>query len=302
MYRTTLCLSLVTFGLALVNGQLNTGGQTQPTKPSLLTLEQQQELLEQLAQLQRQTQQLLAAQQSLAAVAAAAGVSAPQAGTHSTQSTPQHLHHHQRQSSSSVQPQTTQPTLPPSHNLNTQPPQRVSNKPVLTNQNNPTVTTVVEDPNTLTNQQTPPSLPQGPAINWGKCPELEPSEQEKLAKASVITKCLENTPLPGNITRESVEQHREQIAACALRAEGWFTNAGGYDFSKAEKEIKNKRLQKDLESQVLSYHTQCKSESEEKYPTSNSSIIAQIQLYQACMDYFISDVCGIEVNDSDLSV
>ncbi|KAJ6218096.1 hypothetical protein RDWZM_009253 [Blomia tropicalis] len=138
-----------------------------------------------------------------------------------------------------------------------------------------------------------------PQINWGKCPELEPSEQEKLSKASVITKCLETTPLPGNITRESVEQHREQIAACALRAEGWFTPTNGYDYGKAEKEIKNKRLKEGLEQQVLLYHSQCKAESEEKYPSSNNSIIAQIQLYQACMDYFISDVCGIEVNEPD---
>ncbi|KAI2806197.1 hypothetical protein BLOT_005208 [Blomia tropicalis] len=148
-------------------------------------------------------------------------------------------------------------------------------------------------------QQQQPPLPSGPQINWGKCPELEPSEQEKLSKASVITKCLETTPLPGNITRESVEQHREQIAACALRAEGWFTPTNGYDYGKAEKEIKNKRLKEGLEQQVLLYHSQCKAESEEKYPSSNNSIIAQIQLYQACMDYFISDVCGIEVNEPD---
>lgn len=96
-----------------------------------------------------------------------------------------------------------------------------------------------------------------------------------------------------------MEQHREQIAACALRAEGWFNHAGSYDYGKAEKEIKNKQLQKDLEVQVLSYHAQCKAESEEKYPSSSSSIIAQIQLYQACMDYFISDVCGIEVNEPE---
>lgn len=117
----------------------------------------------------------------------------------------------------------------------------------------------------------------------------------------MITKCLENTPLPANITRDSVEHHREQIAACALRAEGWFTTKGGYDYQKAEKEIKNKRMQKPLEEQVLSYHSQCKAESEEKYPSSSGSIIAQIQLYQACMDYFISDVCGIEVLEADRS-
>ena len=246
------------------------------TKPALLSLEQQQELLQQLAQLQRQTQQLLAAQQSLAAVAAAAGVST---GAPTLASTPS--------SSSTVllsSPRTSAPKI------------KVNHKPIA----QPKPSTVSISSSMSSSAQSSP-LPAGPQINWGKCPELEPSEQEKLAKAGVITKCLETTPLPGNITRESVEQHREQIAACALRAEGWFTKAGGYDYGKAEKEIKNKRLQKELEMQVLSYHAQCKAESEEKYPSSNNSIIAQIQLYQACMDYFISDVCGIEVNEPESS-
>ena len=120
-----------------------------------------------------------------------------------------------------------------------------------------------------------------------------------MTKAQVITKCLESTPLPQNITRETVETHREQIAACALQSEGWFTAGGGYDFKKAENEIKNKRLNKQIEDQVLSYHKQCKEEAEQKFPTAKNTVIAQIQLYQACMDYFISDVCGIEVNEPE---
>jgi hypothetical protein len=120
-----------------------------------------------------------------------------------------------------------------------------------------------------------------------------------MAKATVITKCLESTPLPANITRETVELHREQIAACALQSEGWFTSAGAYDFLKAENEIKNKKLDKQIETQVLNYHKQCRTESEEKFPSARSNVIGQIQLYQACMDYFISDVCGIEVNEPE---
>lgn len=251
------------------------------SKPKLLTLEQQQELLEQLAQLQRQTQQLLAAQQSLAAVAAAAGVTTQ---ANQAQSSSNALHSSPRSSTQSISISAPKPKS------------LSSSKPATS-----VASSSSSSHNSGSSAPQSPPLPSGPQINWGKCPELEPSEQEKLAKAGVITKCLETTPLPGNITRESVEQHREQIAACALRAEGWFTNAGGYDYGKAEKEIKNKRLQKDLELQVLSYHAQCKAESEEKYPQSNSSIIAQIQLYQACMDYFISDVCGIEVNEPEAS-
>lgn len=284
-------------------------------QPMLLTLEQQQELLDQLAQLQRQTQQLLAAQQSLAAVAAAAAVngnnngvsigtpldgnSNNDAGSHSP-ITSGSIQYHRQQNQQQTHPTTQQLNNP------------TSNQQSAAIRNDNIDQGSLEQSQSKSNQlnqminnaqnsqsQSMSGLPQSPQINWGKCPELEPSEQEKLAKANVITKCLETTPLPANITRESVEQHREQIAGCALRSEGWFTPNGGYDFSKAEKEIRNKHLQADLENQVLNYHGQCRVESEEKYPTSNSSIIAQIQLYQACMDYFISDVCGIEVNDTD---
>lgn len=135
----------------------------------------------------------------------------------------------------------------------------------------------------------------GPTINWGRCPQLEPTNEEKIKKAAVITKCLESTPVPVNITRETVELHREQVAACALRMEGWFNGQGLYRFDKAENEIKAKKLTREVEEKVLSFHRQCKDEAEEKYPVSSNQLIAQIQLYQACMDYFISEVCGIEV-------
>ncbi|KAK4336849.1 hypothetical protein RND71_043398 [Anisodus tanguticus] len=58
-----------------------------------------------------------------------------------------------------------------------------------------------------------------------RCPQLQPSIDEKLKKAQVISKCLESTPVPENITRETIELHRELVAACALKEEGWFTNA-----------------------------------------------------------------------------
>ncbi|RWS22631.1 hypothetical protein B4U80_07214, partial [Leptotrombidium deliense] len=140
-----------------------------------------------------------------------------------------------------------------------------------------------------------PPYPGSPQIYWGRCPQLEPTMDEKVKKAAVITKCLETTPVPQNITQESVEVHREQVAACALQMEGWFNDKGLYKYDKAESEIKAKRLSKEIEERILSYHKQCKEEAEEKFPVSNKALISQIQLYQACMDYFISDVCGIDV-------
>lgn len=139
-----------------------------------------------------------------------------------------------------------------------------------------------------------PGSPQ-PTINWGQCPQLEPTIQEKMNKANVITKCLEVTPVPQNLTRDTVERHREAVAACALQMEGWFTPDIRYKYEKAESEIRSKKLPSGVETKVLQYHTQCKQEAEEKYPHSTQTVIHQIQLYQACMDYFISEACGIEV-------
>lgn len=161
----------------------------------------------------------------------------------------------------------------------------------------PTVSTAAATESTAEpTAASPDSRSGGPTINWGKCPQLEPSGEEKVKKAAVITKCLEMTPIPKNITRESVESHREQVAACALQMEGWFDGKGLYRFDKAESEIKAKKLAGDIEVKVLGYHKQCRSEAEDKYPVSSNQLIAQIQLYQACMDYFISEVCGIEVS------
>lgn len=139
-----------------------------------------------------------------------------------------------------------------------------------------------------------PGSPQ-PTINWGQCPQLEPTLQEKMNKANVITKCLEVTPVPQNLTRDTVERHRESVAACALQMEGWFTPDVRYRYEKAESEIRSKKMPISVETKVLQYHTQCKQEAEEKYPHSTQTVIHQIQLYQACMDYFISEACGIEV-------
>lgn len=89
--------------------------------------------------------------------------------------------------------------------------------------------------------------PRPPTISWGKCPQLEPKEAEKKQKAEIIRTCLKSIPLPENITQESVEKHRTQVAKCALNAENWFTDDGNYRFEKAESEIKNKKLDSTIE-------------------------------------------------------
>lgn len=133
-------------------------------------------------------------------------------------------------------------------------------------------------------------------VNWNKCPQLEPSETEKNKKTQVITKCLQSAPIPTNLTRENVEAHREQIATCALKIEGWFDEQSNYKYEKAESEIRAKKLEPQIEIQVLKFHVACKSEALNKFPRDQHKLIEQVQFYQACMDYYISIVCEIEVS------
>lgn len=133
-------------------------------------------------------------------------------------------------------------------------------------------------------------------VNWNKCPQLEPSESEKSKKTQVITKCLQSAPIPTNLTRENVETHREQIATCALKVEGWFDDQGNYKYDKAESEIRGKKLESSIELQVLKFHVACKDEASKKFPRDQNKLIDQVQFYQACMDYYISIVCEIEVS------
>lgn len=133
-------------------------------------------------------------------------------------------------------------------------------------------------------------------VNWNKCPQLEPSDSEKNKKTQVITKCLQSAPIPSNLTRENVEAHREQIATCALKVEGWFDDQGQYRYDKAEAEIRGKKLDQAIETQVLKFHVACKEEASKKFPRDQNKLIDQVQFYQACMDYYISIVCEIEVS------
>ncbi len=62
------------------------------------------------------------------------------------------------------------------------------------------------------NQQQAPPQPQPqpqpdkvPTIDWGKCPQLEPKESEKTAKATILESCLKLNPIPTNLTETAIE-------------------------------------------------------------------------------------------------
>ncbi|XP_025016893.1 uncharacterized protein LOC112539001 [Tetranychus urticae] len=162
-----------------------------------------------------------------------------------------------------------------------------------------------------------------PTINWGKCPQLEPKEAEKKQKADIIRTCLKSITLPENITQESVEKHRTEVAKCALNAENWFAEDGSLTFESCSlmctsslklwsltsiaRTVSSRpiviispvhmliyflfSLSYYLQPQIVNQHSECRKEAEEQFPSG----IAQIQLYQACMDYHISMICGIQI-------
>jgi len=148
-------------------------------------------------------------------------------------------------------------------------------------------------PQAPANTQGAPGAPV-PLIEWGKCDQLKPSDSERESKAGTVDACLKENPIPDpeKSTAESIEKHRETVTTCALKKEGWFNDNGSYKFDRARTEIVNKKLAGDIEKEVLVKHDECQKEAKEKYA---DNFIAQVQMYQACMDYNISNICGIKV-------
>ncbi|XP_077548836.1 uncharacterized protein LOC144162250 [Haemaphysalis longicornis] len=140
----------------------------------------------------------------------------------------------------------------------------------------------------------PAAEPKQPEVNWGKCPQLKPTEEEKQQKAQVVDQCLDKIPIPDldHANETVILKHREDVTTCALKAEGWFNKNGHYRFDRAKTEISNKKLPSDIQPQVIAKHDECKKEAEEKFP---KNFIAQVQLYQACMDHHISQLCGVKI-------
>lgn len=63
-----------------------------------------------------------------------------------------------------------------------------------------------------------------PIIDWGKCPQLAPTEQQRKQKTEIIKACLDANPLstaPDQMNPEAVEKHRIKLGECALNKEDW---------------------------------------------------------------------------------
>lgn len=159
-----------------------------------------------------------------------------------------------------------------------------------------------------------------PIIDWGKCPQLAPTDQQRKAKTEIIKSCLELNPL--NVSQEQlnaeiVEKHRIKLGECALTKEDWvslslqsvdwlmpqkliisqnfqFNADKTYKYDKAEDELKKKDVEEALKTKILEQHKQCKAQGLEKFSAQNV-IIEQVQFYQSCMDFHVSQLCNIKI-------
>lgn len=63
-----------------------------------------------------------------------------------------------------------------------------------------------------------------PTIDWGKCPQLAPTEEQRKQKTEIIKACLDKHPLtqpPEQLNAEIVDAHRIKLGECALTKEDW---------------------------------------------------------------------------------
>lgn len=63
-----------------------------------------------------------------------------------------------------------------------------------------------------------------PIIDWGKCPQLAPTEEQRKQKTEIIKSCLDANPIgstPDQLNAEAVEKHRIKLGECALNKEDW---------------------------------------------------------------------------------
>lgn len=136
-----------------------------------------------------------------------------------------------------------------------------------------------------------------PIIDWGKCPQLSPTEQQRKQKTEIIKACLDANPLTATadqLNAEAVEKHRIKLGECALNKEDWFNADKTYKYDKAEDELKKKDVEAVIKTKILEQHQQCKSQALEKFPAA-SAIIEQVQFYQSCMDFHVSQLCSIKI-------
>lgn len=136
-----------------------------------------------------------------------------------------------------------------------------------------------------------------PVIDWGKCSQLAPTEAQRKLKTEIIKACLDAHPLstkPEDLNAEVVEKHRIKLGECALNKEDWFNADKTYKYDKAEEELKKKDVEASIKTKILEQHKQCKQQALEKFADA-SAVIEQVQFYQSCMDFHVSQLCSIKI-------
>lgn len=55
-----------------------------------------------------------------------------------------------------------------------------------------------------------------------------------------------------------------------------------------------KDVEAGLKTKIMDQHKQCKQQALEKFPAT-SSVIEQVQFYQSCMDFHVSQICNVKI-------
>jgi len=136
-----------------------------------------------------------------------------------------------------------------------------------------------------------------PTINWGKCPQLQPTESENTRKDTVRDTCLKAHPIPKERNERTFIAHSKLMTECGLKQENWFDRRGRYRFSRTKARITSKKLPKPIETQIVSHVDKCRADAQKQFPN-KQQMMDSIQLFQACMDFQTTQTCEIKITQN----
>jgi len=86
-----------------------------------------------------------------------------------------------------------------------------------------------------------------PKIDWGICPMLEATDENKKAKEEKQKECIKDLELNENSTMEELSPTlQNRVRECVLRKDGLINEAGKYNYDAAFEKLKAKEIPEDL--------------------------------------------------------
>jgi len=141
-----------------------------------------------------------------------------------------------------------------------------------------------------------------PKIDWGICPMLEATEEDKKTKEDKEKECIKDLELNENTTMADLSPAlQNRVRECVLRKDGLINEAGKYNYDTAMDKLKAKGIPEELGKKVEESHVECKVEAARKFLNSNQPL-AEVESYQECMDFHLALMCKIRVKKTPNTV